>query len=127
MRTCHRPKQCSLLGSIFLLFLGLSVKIRLRNKSACFESKPVQCSRCKSTTCLRKRCLLRFQMHSTATSDGSCRSNAGCKNLETYSVMILNRQRRKFAAKTVANEKQCSQFESLSHLETFLDWSSFNF
>ena len=57
-RSCCRPKPCPLLRSIFRSVIGLRVKIWHRNKTACSESDPVQSSRSKSTTCLRKGCLI---------------------------------------------------------------------
>ena len=66
----QRPKPRPSLRSIFRSFIGLSVKIWHRNKTVCFESNPVQSSRSKSTTCLRKMRLLRFESNSTATLDG---------------------------------------------------------
>ena len=72
LKTCDWPKQCSLLRSIFLSFVGLWIKTGSRKKSA--DSKlnavPVQSSRSKSTTCPRKGIQLTFQSKSTATSDG---------------------------------------------------------
>ena len=51
-------------------YIGLWVKIWHRNKTVCSESNAVQSSRSKSTTCLRKGRLLRFESNNTATSDG---------------------------------------------------------
>ena len=64
--TCYLPKLLSFLRSIFQSFIGLWVKIRHRNKSACFKLNPVQSRRSQSTTCLRKGHLLRFPSYSTA-------------------------------------------------------------
>ena len=75
---CCQPKQRPLFCSIFLSFIGLWVNIWHRNKIACSESNPVQSSRSKSRTCLRKGRLLRFKMNSTATSAG------GAKKLGNY-------------------------------------------
>ena len=71
--SCCRPKQRPSLRSIFLSFVGLWVEIWHRNKHACSESNPVQSSRSKSTTSPRKGLLLsllKFELNSTATSDG---------------------------------------------------------
>ena len=48
-------KAAPIAASIFLSFIGLSVKIWLwyRNKTACTKSNPVQSSRSESTTCPR--------------------------------------------------------------------------
>ena len=62
--------------SAFIASLNLSIihwslsKKWHRNKTAFSKSKPVQCIRSKSMTCLRKGRLLRFESISTATSDG---------------------------------------------------------
>ena len=66
-RSCYRQEPCS----IFQSFISLWIKIGNRNKSACCISNPVQSSRSKSTTCLRKGSLFRFQLDSTATSHGN--------------------------------------------------------
>ena len=71
-RTCHRPKQSSLLcslGSLFWSVIGLWVKIRYQNKSSCSKSNLVPCSRSKSTTCPRNGRLYKFKMKSTTTSN----------------------------------------------------------
>ena len=62
---------------------GLWVKILHRNKTVCSESNPVQYSRYKSTTCLRKERLLRFELNSTATSElnSTATSDCGAKKL----------------------------------------------
>ena len=75
-RTCCRPKQCSLLCSILLSFIGLWVLvsellwviIRHRNKFARPKSNPGQSCRYKSTTSPRKGRLLRLQTKSASTS-----------------------------------------------------------
>ena len=64
---CCRPKQHPFLCLIFLSVIGLSVKIWHRNKTSCSEENPVQSSRSKLTTCMKKGCLLRFELNSTAT------------------------------------------------------------
>ena len=75
-----------LITTINLLSLtGLWVKIGHRNKSACSNQSPVQSSRSKPTTCIRKLFLLRFQRKSTATSYGGRQ-----KPLGTVSGMIFN-------------------------------------
>ena len=98
MRTYNQPKPHSLLCSIFQSHIGVWVNIRHRNKNRCSELNPVQSSRSKFTTCLRKGSLLRFLSKSTATSDGNS------KNLEPMSGMILNRLQPMFVAEFVANE-----------------------
>ena len=65
------PIKAALNASLNLLFIGLWVKLWHRNKSSCSKSNPVQGSRSKSMTYLRKGRLLRFKSNSTATSDGS--------------------------------------------------------
>ena len=60
-RSCCLPKQRPLLRSIFLSVIGLWVKIWHRNKTAYSKSNPVQSSRSKSTSCVRKGCQLKFQ------------------------------------------------------------------
>ena len=69
-RCSCRPKPRPLLCSILLSVIGICVKLWHTNKTACSQSNPVQSSRSKSTTCLRKGCLLTFKLHSTETSDG---------------------------------------------------------
>ena len=55
-----------------LLFIGLWVKITHRNKSLCCKSNPVlQTSKSKSTACLKKQHLLRFQLNSNRTLTNS--------------------------------------------------------
>ena len=49
-RLCYRPKQRSLLCSIFQSFVGLLVKIGHWNESACSYLNPVQSSRSKLAT-----------------------------------------------------------------------------
>ena len=102
-RSCCRPKPRPSLRSIFRSFIGLWLKIRQRNKTTYSESNPVQSSRSESTTCPRKRRLLRLGSNSTATSDGSA------QRLEMMSGVILNHLQLepKFAAKSVANEMLC--------------------
>ena len=70
----NQSKQYSLLCLIFLSFLGLCLKVRNREESACAKVNPVQSSRSQLTTCswkgtLWKGTLLRFQSSSTASSD----------------------------------------------------------
>ena len=57
---CQRKTQL-LLRSILWSFIGLWVKIWHRNKTAYSKSNPVQSSRSKSTSCVRKGCQLKFQ------------------------------------------------------------------
>ena len=54
--------------------------------SACSLLNPVRKSRSKSTTCARKESLLRFQLNSTATTDGSVQKFGN--NLSHDSVSI---------------------------------------
>ena len=44
-RTCYRPRLHPSLRSMFRSSIGLSIKIRHRNKSTCSESNSVQRSR----------------------------------------------------------------------------------
>ena len=70
-----------------------------------FQSSPVQCSRSNLTTCLRKGCLLRFQLNSTSTSElirrlssnSTATSDCGAQtisgmmfNLSLRSIALLN-------------------------------------
>ena len=55
--------------NISIIQLSMS-KTRHRNKSACYESNPLQSTRFKSTTRPRNELLLRFKSNCTATSDG---------------------------------------------------------
>ena len=68
-RSCCRPNPRPLLCSIFLSVIGPWVNLWHGNKTACSKSNPVQSSRFKLTTCLRKGRLLRFELNSAATSD----------------------------------------------------------
>ena len=69
-RPYYKPKQRSSLCSILRAFVCFWVKLRHLNKSTSSKSNPVQSSRSELTTYLRKGRLLRFQLNSTATSDG---------------------------------------------------------
>ena len=66
-RSYCQPKQLPLLSSIFRSVIGLWVETWQRNETSCSKSNPVQSSR---STCPRKGRLLRFELNSTATSDG---------------------------------------------------------
>ena len=70
------PKQRPSLRSIFWSFIGLWVKIWHRNETTSSKSNPVQSSRSKLTTCPRKGRLLRFELNSTATLNGSAYRSA---------------------------------------------------
>ena len=100
-RTCHQPKLCSLLHSMFGSFFGLQVKIGHWSKAACSEFNPVQISRSYMTT-FSRNCLCTDSNWTTQLLQ-----MAACKSSETISGMILNRSQPKCAARLVANEVQC--------------------
>ena len=108
-RSCCRPKQHPSLSPNFLSVIGLWVKIWHRNKTTCFWSNPVQSSRSKSRTCLRKGHLLRLALNSTAASNGG-KPKLG-NNVWLDSESIANKVW--LQARPVANE--------MSHVVTSLD------
>ena len=116
-RSCCRPKPRPSLRSILRSFIGLWVKIWHRNKTACSESNPVQSSRSKSSTCLRKGSLLRFESNSTATSDGGAQKlwNDVWHDSESISAKVGSHIDRKWNA----------MFES--HVVTSVDRWCFDF
>ena len=105
-RRCCQPKPRPSLCSIFRSFIGLWEKIWHGSKTACSKSNPVQSSRSKSTTCPRKG--RRFELNSTATSDGGAQKLGNDVRKDSESIAT------KFAAIPVANEMR-------SHVVTSLD------
>ena len=113
----------------------MTVILLHRNKASCSELNPVQSSRSKSTTCLKKgvcsdsnptaqllpmaacKCLktmsgmILIQLQPKVCSDSNPTAQllpmAACKCLKTMSGMILIQLQPKFAAESVANEIQC--------------------
>ena len=114
-RTCYQPKQRSRLRSIFQSFIGPWVKTRLSYKTTYSKSNPVQSSRSKLTTCMRKG---RAQVLKSLWT----MVLLVLKSLETFSGMILNWLQPKFAVNT---RKWKAEFER-RHAETCIDWRSFD-
>ena len=75
---------------------GLWLKIWHRNKTACSELNPVQSSRSKSKTCLRKGRLLKLELNSPATSDGGAQNLGNEVRRDSESIAT------KVAAKSIA-------------------------
>ena len=100
-KACYLSRQCSRLCSILLSFISLWVKIGHRTIRM-FQSSPVQCSRSNLTTCLRKGCLLRFQLNSTSTSElirrlsSNSTATSDC-GAQTISGMVFNLSLRSIA------------------------------
>ena len=107
-RSCCRPKQHPSLRSIFLSLIGLGVKIWHRNKTACFQSNPVQRSWSKSTTRPRKGRVPRFEGAQKLGNDVR-------RDSESIATKVCSQIGRKWNA----------MFES--HVETYIDRTSFNF
>ena len=114
-------------------FIGLSVKIRCQNKSACSKFHLVQSSRSDLTTCPRKGSLLRFQLKSTATPDEASmlpHHHEGALKLRNYfwqefeliATKVLKFQ--ELLQMKSNNRKRCGVCQSV---ETCVDWTSFNF
>ena len=80
------PKQRPSLSSILQSFIGLWVKIWHRIKRACSKSNPVRSSKSMSTTCLRKGRLLKFELNSTATSDGGAQKHGNDVRRDSESI-----------------------------------------
>ena len=78
----------------------------------------ILCKAASQNHCLKKGSLLWFQQNSTATSNG-CMQKAWKWSLVWFWIYC----NQSFAAKTVANEKQCLQ----TMYKTSVDWTSFNF
>ena len=78
------------LRSIFRSAIGLWVKLWHRNKAACSELNPVQSSRSKLTTCPRKGRMLRFELDSTATSDGGAQKLRNDVSYDPESIATKN-------------------------------------
>ena len=95
------PSKAVPIASLNLLIIDWSL-----SKNMTYEQISIPnwiSSRSKLTNSPRKGHLLRFNLNSTATSDGFW------KNLETMSIMVLNQLQPRFADKSVAEEMWCLQ------------------
>ena len=88
-KTLLQTKAAPIPCSIFW-FLGVWVNIWHRNKAACSELNPVQSSRSKLTTCPRKGRMLRFELDSTATSDGGAQKLRNDVSYDPESIATKN-------------------------------------
>ena len=113
-------------------FIGLWVKIWLRNKTAFSEYYPVQSSRSELTTCPREGRLLRFELNSTVTSDGGEQKlwNNLWHDSESIATKVCGKISRKWNVMSESNVQtniDRTSFNFESHVETIIDRTHFNF